>query len=276
MDKDLEKQIQTEANGGQSWTIRRPTLNKRWTNWGSMSDTPHRALSTESSDVPRIRCGNTSVETYDDPGCLVRIESELLLAAYHRPRQAEMGEYSGVSLDVRALDTHTLLVSVPLLLRRQHNPKRPRGCSEKSLKSDRRATQHDGSTVRESIDKLLLVVCTTPLFSSWGQKNIAALPGNLFPVSARDLDDQLQERDTYSARDDFPVFGKRLLTLQHHNLRQQPSKMRDLWRDRRNPLQWYTFWAVFLVGGISIVLSLLQLAVSAAQLYIAVRAPNGS
>jgi hypothetical protein len=48
-------------------------------------------------------------------------------------------------------------------------------------------------------------------------------------------------------------------------MRQQPSKVTDLWRDRRNPLQWYTFWAVLWVGGASIVLAVLQLVVSLVQ-----------
>jgi hypothetical protein len=44
-----------------------------------------------------------------------------------------------------------------------------------------------------------------------------------------------------------------------------------LWRDRRNPLQWYTFWAVLVVGGVSILLSFLQLVVSVAQLVVAIK-----
>jgi tRNA(His) 5'-end guanylyltransferase len=121
-------------------------------------------------------------------------------------------------------------------------------------------------------DPFLSVICATPLTSFWRrEKNISALPGSLFPASVLGLDDQLQEASTYSARDDFPIFGPRLVRLQRYSLRQQPSKMRDLWRDMRNPLQWYTFWAVFLVGGVSILLSVLQLSLGAAQLYYAVR-----
>ncbi|KAI9780927.1 MAG: hypothetical protein M1816_002619 [Peltula sp. TS41687] len=79
------------------------------------------------------------------------------------------------------------------------------------------------------------------------------------------------ESETYLARDDFTVFGPRLLRLQHYNMRQQPSKVKDLWRDRRNPLQWYTFWAVLWIGGASIVLAVLQLLVGVAQVYFAAR-----
>jgi len=87
---------------------------------------------------------------------------------------------------------------------------------------------------------------------------------------ALNLNNQLQESDTYSARDDFAVFGPWLLSLQHYNMRQQPGKRKDLWWDYRNPLQWYTFWAVLWIGGASIVLAVLQLVVGIVQVYFAV------
>lgn len=98
---------------------------------------------------------------------------------------------------------------------------------------------------------------------------LAALPSSLWPIPCRSFEDTLQEEDAYSAQDDFPMFGQRLAKLQQFNLRQQPSKLRDLWRDRRNPLQWYTFWAVLIVGSLSLLLTLLQLIVAIAQLIIA-------
>lgn len=70
----------------------------------------------------------------------------------------------------------------------------------------------------------------------------------------------------YRSRDDFPLLGDRLLALQTYSNRLQPNKLRDLWRDRRNPLQWYTFWAVLLIGGGSLIASILQLVVSIAML----------
>ena len=98
---------------------------------------------------------------------------------------------------------------------------------------------------------------------------LAALPSSLWPIPCRSFEDTLQEEDAYSAQDDFPMFGQRLAKLQEFNLRQQPSKLRDLWRDRRNPLQWYTFWAVLIVGSLSLILTLFQLIVAVAQLIIA-------
>ncbi|KAF1961987.1 hypothetical protein CC80DRAFT_589442 [Byssothecium circinans] len=114
-----------------------------------------------------------------------------------------------------------------------------------------------------SIDKGLL--------SRQKRKNF---PSHLFPASNLNITKTLIASEVYSVRDDFPRLGNRLLLLQRYNMSQQPSRVRDLWRDRRNPLQWYTFWAVLWIGGITIVLSLLQLLASLAQAIIAARSPR--
>lgn len=106
-------------------------------------------------------------------------------------------------------------------------------------------------------DELLSVLCA----ESRG-KIVQKVPDSLWPMSCRDFNNTLQEADSYSSHDDFPMFGKRLAAIQAFNLRQQPSKLRDLWRDRRNPLQWYTFWAVLVVGSSSVLLAILQLVVA--------------
>lgn len=109
-------------------------------------------------------------------------------------------------------------------------------------------------------DQLLDCLCTRP-----GREVVKELPETFWPVSCRGFDNKLQEVDSYGSRDDFPMLGPRLVAIQEFNLRQQPSKLRDLWRDRRNPLQWYTFWAVLVVGGLSIILTTLQLIVAIIQ-----------
>lgn len=127
----------------------------------------------------------------------------------------------------------------------------------------------------QDVDPFLETLCTAAHSSSfWWQMPFlrprnGILPGELFPASAIDAQGAFIESGSYSAQLDFPIFGSRLLALQNYNLRQQPNKVRDLWRDRRVPLQWYTFWAVIWVGGLSIILSVLQLGVSIAQLYFA-------
>lgn len=138
---------------------------------------------------------------------------------------------------------------------------------------------HEGGEAiqNNNIDPFLKELCTVSLHTGWsflglglGRKPQPALPPNLFPTSSLNVHDELIEFDTYSARDDFPTFGVRLLTLQNYNMRRQPSRVRDLWRDRRNPLQWYTFWAVIWVGMAGITLGLLQLVTGVVQMVYAI------
>jgi len=110
---------------------------------------------------------------------------------------------------------------------------------------------------KHDYDQLLACLCTKPR-----REVVKKLPGSFWPVSCRGFDMLLQEVDSYGSRDDFPMLGSRLAVIQEFNLRQQPSRLRDLWRDRRNPLQWYTFWAVLVIGGLSIIVAILQLVVA--------------
>jgi hypothetical protein len=114
---------------------------------------------------------------------------------------------------------------------------------------------------RQDYDELLDKICGEPL-----KKTVKTLPSSLWPVSCRDYYDVLQEESSYSSLDDFPMLSQRLAALQDFNSRQRPSRLRDLWRDRRNPLQWYTFWAVLIVGGASLILASLQLVVAIAAI----------
>lgn len=100
-------------------------------------------------------------------------------------------------------------------------------------------------------------------------KKLDLLPKTLWPESCRSYDGKLLEQDVYSSTIDFPVLGERLAKIQAYNLRQKPNRIRDLWRDRRNPLQWYTFWAVIIFGGISLVLQIIATLLGVVQTYAA-------
>lgn len=118
-------------------------------------------------------------------------------------------------------------------------------------------------------DQLLGNLCTHRL-----GKSIREMPPSLWPYSCRDAEGHLQEQEAYSVDADFPLLGRRLLKLQQFNLRQQPSRIRDLWRDRRHPAQWYTFWAVLLIGIPTLVLAFVQVAIAGAQLMVAIYSPT--
>ena len=89
--------------------------------------------------------------------------------------------------------------------------------------------------------------------------NIFALPG---------ID--WEPRFHYNVASDFPVFGERILVLR--KLCCSPRGIRDLWRDRRDSLQWYTFWAVVMLGCFGALVGFLQLALSAVQTWATVAA----
>ena len=83
------------------------------------------------------------------------------------------------------------------------------------------------------------------------------------------LDSQFVSSDVYRKNEDFPIFGERLLNLQCHISRQNPSKLFALWRDRRNPLNFFNLWAVIIFGILTIVLGVLQLVVGIISLVVA-------
>ncbi|KAH8720584.1 hypothetical protein HC256_000974 [Beauveria bassiana] len=130
----------------------------------------------------------------------------------------------------------------------------------------------------DDVDPFLDTICSTSIPRSRLVRRFARprIPGTLFPAANLDLDNSLIQADTYSSREDFPHFGDRLLAVQRYNLSQQPSRVRDLWRDRRNPLQWYTFWAVLWVGGIGIMLSVFQLIAAIMQTYYSAPEPRST
>jgi hypothetical protein len=133
-------------------------------------------------------------------------------------------------------------------------------------------TELKNAEPEKSYDQLLDIL----LCSRASHNMLRRLPLSLWPISCHSFKGCLQEENIYSSQDDFPMFGQRLAKLQEFNLRQQPSKLRDLWRDRRNPLQWYTFWAVLLIGGLTILLAILQLVVGVIQVVIIYDPPSAN
>lgn len=48
----------------------------------------------------------------------------------------------------------------------------------------------------------------------------------------------------------------------------EPRTFSQLWKDKRNTHQWYTFWAIIFYGTLGLVIALAQLAVAVIQLYL--------
>ena len=70
---------------------------------------------------------------------------------------------------------------------------------------------------------------------------------------------------------DFPLYGQKLCTIQEYIDNHRPRRLVDLWRDRRDPEKILTLWAVLVLGITGIILSLIQTALNATQVWLAYR-----
>lgn len=75
-----------------------------------------------------------------------------------------------------------------------------------------------------------------------------------------------QDRLTYFAHLDFPLLRERVELLARELKGAKPRSWRDLLRDRRDTMQYWTFWLVAIIGGISILLSLIQVILQGIQI----------
>lgn len=96
------------------------------------------------------------------------------------------------------------------------------------------------------IDTLLPVLCTSKVLD---------LKSDLMP----------RDRPIYYVARDFPVLYERMELLITELNAARPKSMRDLLHDRRDTLQYWTFWLVSIFGCISIFLSFVQVVLQAVQ-----------
>lgn len=71
---------------------------------------------------------------------------------------------------------------------------------------------------------------------------------------------------------EFPLFETRLRDLRHYMDTVRPRGFRQLWKDNRNSLSYWTFWCVIWFGVITVLLTLFALAVGIAQTIASFRA----
>lgn len=75
-----------------------------------------------------------------------------------------------------------------------------------------------------------------------------------------------RDRRIYYAARDFPVLYQRVELLATELSRARPNSVRDLLRDRRDTLQFWTFWLVAIIGGLSLALSAIQVVLAGVQI----------
>jgi hypothetical protein len=88
------------------------------------------------------------------------------------------------------------------------------------------------------------------------------------PPQQRYLEDSAVpiDRHVYFAARDFPVLYERIQLLTKELNGTRPKSISGLLRDRRDTLQFWTFWLVAIFGAMSVVLSMIQVAMQAVQL----------
>jgi hypothetical protein len=79
----------------------------------------------------------------------------------------------------------------------------------------------------------------------------------------------LSEMETFSA---YPIFGDRLREHKSYMEKQRPKNFKQLLKDRRDTGAYWAFWAVIVVGSLSIVLALMSIALASAQTVAAFKA----
>ncbi len=91
------------------------------------------------------------------------------------------------------------------------------------------------------------------------------LCGSKKPLGTIMSEEAVHEKDVYNGVD-FPCLGARLARILKYVELHKTTKIRDRWRDRTNRAEWMAFWTLLLIGVLSIVLSVVQIALAAAQL----------
>lgn len=82
------------------------------------------------------------------------------------------------------------------------------------------------------------------------------------------------ERHAYDLDKNFPILKQRILRIQGFMSGISPNGFWSLWRDRRDTRMWYTIWAALIIGFITILEQTISMALTAAQVSLAVQANN--
>jgi hypothetical protein len=66
----------------------------------------------------------------------------------------------------------------------------------------------------------------------------------------------------------------RIVTIQRFMAQHTAKGWRQLWQDSKYTEKWYAFWALLVIGGLSIFLSIVQMVLQAVQVAIALKSMN--
>ena len=72
------------------------------------------------------------------------------------------------------------------------------------------------------------------------------------------LPDSLRQSEVYDLRKDFPVLRCKIAVIINRLSNKRPRTWKQIWSDRRDSPNWYTFWALLLFGGVGMTLAFIQ------------------
>ncbi len=75
-----------------------------------------------------------------------------------------------------------------------------------------------------------------------------------------------EDHPVYFAARHFPVLCQRIELLAKELDGRKPKSIRDLITDRRDKLQWWTFWLISILGGLGLILSTVQIILQGVQI----------
>ncbi|KAF2477129.1 uncharacterized protein BDR25DRAFT_204411, partial [Lindgomyces ingoldianus] len=74
------------------------------------------------------------------------------------------------------------------------------------------------------------------------------------------------EKDRYILASDFPIHRSRIAILARFLSTKRPRTWKEIWNDKRNSANWFTFWAVLIIGGLGITLAFIQVVLQIIQI----------
>ena len=90
--------------------------------------------------------------------------------------------------------------------------------------------------------------------------------GMLCSKEKNPLPDGLSQSEVYDLRKHFPVLRCKIAIIVNRLSMKQPRTWKQIWSDRRDSPNWYTFWALLLFGGVGMTLAFIQVMLQIVQI----------
>jgi hypothetical protein len=92
---------------------------------------------------------------------------------------------------------------------------------------------------------------------------------SLFSILKSTISSIAPPTDAYVSSCSLPILYPRFYKIFRYVQRRQVHGITSLYFDRRDAYKWWTFWAVIWIGGLSVVMSFIQMVIAGVSLHIA-------